>query len=170
MSSRLVLPSRSLAIATLAVAALALLAAALLGSPSALAGKAPGDCKAKSEKAGCPLPENSVYSGTSSAGSIKVTFDHYGGVYLEAKVVGAGVSCDQSAGVVPPYIIGYGGFRKKTIKVGSTVNFPGSKAEGEGPAAGPVTFSSAKKAHAKLAVEDEGKYCRGSIELDLIRK
>jgi hypothetical protein len=169
VSPRLALPSRPLILA-LAIAVLALLATAMLHSSSALAGKAADSCKAKSEKAGCPLPEGTIYSGSSSAGSVKVTFDRYGGVYLEAKVVGAGVTCDQSAGTAPPYIIGYGGFRKKTIKVGSTVNFPGSKAEGEGPAAGPVTFSSARKAHAKLAIENEGKYCRGSIELDLTRK
>jgi hypothetical protein len=169
VSQRLALPSRSLALATLAVAALALLGVALLDSSTALAGKAADSCKAKSEKAGCPLPEGAVFSGAGSAGSIKVTFDRYGGAYLEAKVV-AGVTCDQSAGTVPPHIIGFSGFRKKTIKVGSTVNFPLSIAEGDGTAVGPVTFSSAKRAHAKLAVEDEGKYCRGSIELDLTRK
>src|SRR4051794_27666751 len=111
---------------TLTVATAAVLAAALLGSPSALAGKAANDCRAKSEKAGCPLPAGAIYSGTSSPGSVKVPFDRYGGVYIEAKLIGP--ACDQSAGPPPPYLIGYGGFRKKTVKVGASVNFPPTKA------------------------------------------
>jgi hypothetical protein len=161
----------SLAFAALAaIAALALATAALLDSPSAAhAGSGGGkkSCKSKSEQQGCPLPNGAVYFGSSAAGKVTVTVAS-GETYVEAQLAQAQLQCTLPP--PPSYIIGYATYRGKAPKIGGSVTFVAKRVEAEGSAAGPVKFTSAKTAHASLAVADEESVCKGSIELNLTRR